>query len=214
MDTEAAWSLTGMSTLFGRDTVEGFLASKRRRLLQSEERSATDLSRRRNVCAMLAVVIHDLEADRAVLWRRNRLDWDKYLQEMRHSHFRSMFRMSHACFLTILEKIGTFMERNRTKSENAGGYISPSMQLGMSVRFCAGGTYLDIHDRYGVSSSSFYSLVFACLELIVEHYPIVFPTDAADLKELTAGFQQRQHEHMRVFLHALGALDGILLKIR
>jgi hypothetical protein len=48
----------------------------------------------------------------------------------------------------------------------------------------------------------------------VEHYPIVFPTDPAGFKELAAGFRQRQHEHMRVFLHALGALDGILLKIR
>ncbi len=82
------------------------------------------------------------------------------------------------------------MERHLTKSENAGSYISPSMQLGMTLRFCAGGSYLDIHDRYVVSSSSFYSLVFACLELIVEHYPIVFPTDPAGFKELAAGFRQ------------------------
>jgi hypothetical protein len=115
-----------------------------------------------------------------------------------------MFTMSHACFLTILEKIGTFMQRHRTKSENAGGYISPSMQLGMTLRFCAGGSYLDIHDRYGVSSSSFYSLVFECLELIVEHYPIVFPTDPAAFQELAEGFRQRQHEHMMVFLYAGG----------
>ncbi len=85
METEMAWSMTGMSTLFGRDTVEGFKDSKRRRL-ESEQKSAEDLSRRRNVCAILTVVIHDIEADRAVLWRRNRLDWDKYLQEMWHSH--------------------------------------------------------------------------------------------------------------------------------
>ena len=183
--------MTGMSTLFGRDTVEGFMACKRRRL-ESEQKSAADLSRHRNLCAILAVVIHDIEADRAVLWRRNRLDWDQYLREMRHSHFRSMFRMSDACFLTILEKIGTFMQRHRTKSENAGGYISPSMQLGMAIRFCAGGSYLDIHDRYGVSSSSFYSLVFECLELIVEHYPIVFPQDPAALQERAEGFRQDQ----------------------
>ncbi len=84
MEAEMAWSMTGMSTLFGRDTVEGFKTSKHRRL-ESEQKSSEDLSRRRNVCAILAVVIHDIEADRAVLWRRNRLDWDKYLQEMRHS---------------------------------------------------------------------------------------------------------------------------------
>ena len=95
METEVAWTMTGMSTLFGRDTVDGFKASKRRRL-ESEEKSAADLSRRRNLCAVLAVVIYDIEADRAGVWRRNRLDWDKYLRKMRHNHFRSMFRMSHA----------------------------------------------------------------------------------------------------------------------
>ena len=81
------------------------------------------------------------------------------------------------------------MERDRSQSEKAGGYISPSMQLGMSLRYLAGGSYLDIPDRYGVSKSSFYSLVFQCLEPIVQHYPIVFPTDPAVLKNLTDGFQ-------------------------
>ena len=63
METEVAWTMTGMSTLFGRDTVDGFKASKRRRL-ESEEKSAADLSRRRNLCVVLAVVIHDIETDR------------------------------------------------------------------------------------------------------------------------------------------------------
>ena len=158
--------MAGMSALLGRDTVNGFLACKRRRM-ESEQQSAADLFRRRQLCAMLAVVIHDIEADRAVVWRRNRLDWDKYLREMRHNHFRSMFRMSYACFLSILATIGKFMERDVSQSEKDGGYISPSMHLGMSLRYLAGGSYLDIHDRYGVSKSSFYSLVFECLELIV-----------------------------------------------
>ncbi len=163
---------------------------------------------------VLTVVIHDLETDRDSVWWRNRLDWDKYLREMRHNHFRSMFRMSHECFLSILDTIGTFMERDVSQSEKSGDYISPIMQVGMSLRYLAGGSYLDIHDRYDVRKSSFYSLVFECLELIVQYYPIVFPTDPAVLKNLAHGFQQRQHPHMRVFLYALGALDGILLKIR
>ena len=104
-----------MSTLLGRDTTAGLLVWKRRRL-ESEQQSAADLSRRRNLCAVLAVVIHDLETDRASVWRRNRLDWDKYLREMRHNHFRSMFRMSHACFLSILDTIGTFMDRDVSQS--------------------------------------------------------------------------------------------------
>jgi hypothetical protein len=53
---------------------------------------------------------------------------------------------------------------------------------------------------HGVSSSSFYSLVFACLELIMENYPIVFPTDPAGFKELAAGFRRRRGEYMFFYL--------------
>jgi hypothetical protein len=62
-----------MSTLLGRDTTAGLLPWKRRRL-ESDQQSVADLSRHRNLCAVLAVVIHDLETDRASVWRRNRLD--------------------------------------------------------------------------------------------------------------------------------------------
>jgi hypothetical protein len=41
------------------------------------------------------------------------MDWDKHLREMRHNHVRSMFRVSHACFLSILTSIGTFMDRDQ-----------------------------------------------------------------------------------------------------
>jgi hypothetical protein len=63
METEMTWTMTGMSTLFGRDTVDGFKVSKHRRL-ESEEKSAADLSRHRNLCELLDVVIHDIETDR------------------------------------------------------------------------------------------------------------------------------------------------------
>jgi hypothetical protein len=63
METEVVWTMTGMSTLFDRDTVDGFKVSKHRRL-ESEEESAADLSRRRNLSTVLTVVIHDIEADR------------------------------------------------------------------------------------------------------------------------------------------------------
>ena len=64
------------------------------------------------------------------------------------------------------------------------------MQLGMSLRYLVGGSYLDIHDRYDDRKSSLYCLVFEYLELIVHHYPIVFPTDPGDLKELAHGFNK------------------------
>jgi hypothetical protein len=97
-----------MSTLVGRDTTAGLLVSQwKRRRLESDQQSTADLSRHRNLCSVLAVVIYDLETDRASVWPRNRLDWDKYLREMRHKpalpffvqdHFRSMFRPSVFAF--------------------------------------------------------------------------------------------------------------------
>ncbi len=95
MAQNSVWSMTGMSTLLGRDTTAGLLTCKRRRL-ESEQQSTSDLSRRHNLCAVLTVVIHDLETD---------------------EHF----------FSTI--------------------GISPSMQLGMSLRYLAGGSYLDIDEK-------------------------------------------------------------------
>jgi hypothetical protein len=127
-----------MSTLLDRDTTAGLLTCKSRRL-ESEQQSG-DLSRHRNLCVVFAVVIHDLETDRGSVWRRNRLDWDKYLREMRHNHFRSMFRMSHASFLSVLVTIGTFMDRDVSQSEKDGGYISPSIHLDMSLRYLAEGS--------------------------------------------------------------------------
>jgi hypothetical protein len=41
METDVAWTMTGMSTLFDRDTVEGFMSSKRSRL-ESEQKSEGD----------------------------------------------------------------------------------------------------------------------------------------------------------------------------
>ncbi len=64
MAQNSVWILTGMSTLLARDTTAGQQACKRRRL-ESEQQSAADLARRRNLCAVLTVVIHDLETDRA-----------------------------------------------------------------------------------------------------------------------------------------------------
>jgi hypothetical protein len=52
METEVTWIMTGMSTLFDRDTVEGFKVSNRSRL-ESEQKSAADLCRLRNLCSVL-----------------------------------------------------------------------------------------------------------------------------------------------------------------
>lgn len=84
----------------------------------------------------------------------------------------------------------------------------------MTIRWLAGGSYLDIHDNYGVSPSSFYRLVYQCCDSIVEKFPIEFPTDVPSLRKLADEFALRQRWYMRVFKGIIGAIDGILIKIK
>jgi hypothetical protein len=51
MTQNSVWSMTGMSTLLVRDTTAGLLVCKRRRL-ESEQQSETDLSRRQPMCGV------------------------------------------------------------------------------------------------------------------------------------------------------------------
>ena len=72
----------------------------------------------------------------------------------------------------------------------------------------------DIHGARRQSERKSRGLHFS--EHAAGHVPPLFGGGlvSAALKKLAHGFQQRQHKHMRVFLYALGVLDGILLKIR
>ena len=51
-------------------------------------------------------------------------------------------------------------------------------------------------------------------DAIVEKFPIEFPTDLPSLRKLANEFALRQRWYMRVFKGIIGAIDGILIKIK
>ena len=75
-----------------------------------------------------------------------------------------------------------------------------SLQLGMTLRWMAraSGSYSFVH-YCGVSSTTFYDLVNAGCNAIVETFPIVFDMSERSLKQRAKEFGQRQWKHMRVF---------------
>lgn len=145
---------------------------------------------------------------------RTRMNWDKNLKRMTRSEFSRMFRMDHSTFCYMVNALKPLIERDYLQSERGGGYISPSLQLGMTLRWLSGGSYLDIAQHYGVSKATFYNLVNAGCDAIVETFPVVFDMSADALKHRAAEFGQRQWPHMRVFKGIVGCLDGILIKIQ
>jgi len=84
----------------------------------------------------------------------------------------------------------------------------------MTLRWLASGSYLDVAPHYGVSSTTFYDLVNAGCDAIVETFPIVFAMYERTLKQRAKELGQRQWKHMRVFTGIVGCLDGNLLKIK
>jgi hypothetical protein len=150
---------------------------------------------------------------RQAKFHRERLNWDGFLQGMSRSDFSRMFRMDHGTFQHFVHCLSPRLQRDVLQSERAGGYISPSLQLGFTLRWLSGGSYLDLMHQYGVSRSAFYKLCAECCDAIVAEFPIEFDMTPAALRYRALEFGQRQHTYMRVFKKVVGCIDGILIKV-
>ena len=117
--------------------------------------------------------------------------WGSFLGGLTRSEFSRMFRMDHATFEFVVERLSPRLQRDFLQSERGGGYISPSLQVGFTIRWLAGGSSLDLRERYGVSRSSFYKLTNECIDAIVAEFPIEFDLSPAVLKAREAYYRLR-----------------------
>lgn len=141
--------------------------------------------------------------------------------------FERNFRMSRPAFALLLEKITPIIDRNpelsvvraraangrRAADSNDNARVTPRLQLMIALRYLAGGSYLDIHARYGVSRSTFLASVDRVLAAIDETLTISFPAfdDLEGLAKLAEGFRDASDGHM--FEHCVGAVDGYVPQI-
>ena len=133
---------------------------------------------------------------------------------MLRSEFTRMFRMDPPTFAYLVGALSPRIDRNFVQAEGAGGYISPELRVVMTIRWLAGGSYLDLKVHTGVATSTFYDIAEDVCDAIIETFPIKFDTSREALKERAAEFALRQRPHMRVFRGVVGAIDGLLVKIR
>ena len=125
-----------------------------------------------------------------------------------------MFRMDQPTFAYLVGALRPGIDRNFVQAERAGGYISPELRVAMTIRWLAGGSYLDLKVHMGVATSTFYDIAEDVYDAIIETFPIKFDTSRDALKERAAEFALRQRPHMRVFRGVVGAIDGLLVQIR
>jgi hypothetical protein len=91
--------------------------------------------------------------------------------------FRRMFRMSRRAFNILLSKLNVFILEKDAMSikqaiNSSGSPIDNKTKLAVTLRFLAGGSYLDITFAFGISKTSFYDIVFEVLEAIDKIFQI------------------------------------------
>ena len=122
--------------------------------------------------------------------------------------FKRMFRIDRATFDVVLSGMESDFTINATKAGNSSGEpISLTTRLAVSLRWLAGGSYLDLCFAWGVGTSTFYAekgVLWPTLVALDSIFSMVFPAhDEAKLDELSSGF----------YKHSGGVLDGCVLAL-
>jgi len=172
-------------------------------------------TRKRKLLAA-ATLLLDLDStkkSRAANKRRQRLDWFKHVGSIDERLFTRAYRLSPATFDELLNKIRPALEKNETQAQrSSSSRIEPETRLAATLRYLAGGSYLDICFTHGIAIPSFYDCVWQVMGEINRVETIKFPTtDEAALKRISLGFESRTSGTL---YGCVGALDGLCIRIR
>jgi hypothetical protein len=168
------------------------------------------------MCAVICSVSEVLFGERAPPVPEQRLNWDNYVEKRnrRPEEFRRHLRMSLQSFNKLLGYIRHDLEVNELMASLRGGTIIPEICLFCTLRWLAGGSYLDIYAHVGISKASFYRVVWKTIKAICrcEHLALKFPSTEEECKKAARGFQSKSYQG--IIANCVAAMDGFLLRIR
>jgi hypothetical protein len=147
---------------------------------------------------------------------RQRTSWETFADKLENTDgtFGATFRMSRPAFDKLVALLHPALMPDILQSGNVcSSPILPELALAMTLRYLAGGSYLDIKEVYNVSKSSFYrsrdnviEAILACNDL---HFK--FPQTRNEVEHQAAQFRALSSED--VMRGCVGALDGCLIPI-
>ena len=143
-----------------------------------------------------------------------RLNWEEHKGSRSHDRsFRRKLRMSVDSFEKLLEMIRKDLEVNEAMASLRGGPIIPEICLYVTLRWLAGGSYLDIKDQTGITTASFYRCLWKTIKAIAccSELAIKFPQTKAECEAAAAGF--RSVSYNGVVANCIGVVDGYLFCI-
>jgi DDE superfamily endonuclease len=146
---------------------------------------------------------------------RQRLIWDDYVAKFSDNptFIRRHLRMTLPSFYKLLSYVREQLEVDNIRADSRGGAIVPELCLFCTLRWLAGGSYLDIFALTSVSIPSFYRVVYNTLRYIndCKELEIKFPITVKECEEAAEGF--RSISHKEAITNCIGVGDGYLLRI-
>eukprot|EP00808_Paulinella_micropora_P030837 g74989.t1 len=148
--------------------------------------------------------------------KRHRMDWETHVASLSDRRFKRRYslRVTKEQFVTLLSRLRPELEVACAKA-HCYASVAPELQLSMTLRFLAGGSYLDIADLHGVGESTFYKCLW-CVILLLNRDSLLgesmkFP-DESEFESLAAGWQSLSSVP-HIFDGCILAIDCIIFKI-
>lgn len=162
----------------------------------------------------LLLMIPD-ERKSPLYYDHQRLAWKEYCgrHEQRGTLARRL-RMQKDSFDKLVGLIEEDLHVDEACANLRGGAILPEICVYCTLRFLAGGSYLDVSDVAGISQASFYRVVWKTITAIVKckALRIRFPGTHEEVISAIAGFASVSTE--QAIKNCAGVVDGYLLRCR
>jgi hypothetical protein len=165
--------------------------------------------------------------DNLVLMRA-RLRWEAWSIQLDDRSFRKFYRMTRTAFDNLVDALhpalsqsaadaGSWNSLSQSHCSSTAGLITSNLKVSMTLRWLAGGSYIDITHHHRVSETSFWRHRDAVLEAINSSVSptlgIAFPAldDEEALRAIAQGFAAKSENW--VFLDVVGAIDSMLVEL-
>jgi DDE superfamily endonuclease len=159
----------------------------------------------------------NLSRRRAAPRNRNRGYALLEMDNLSASEFRRMFRLSREAFYWLLLKIKMDLQPKASLRQRLhfDREITAKTKLAITLRWLAGGSYLDIYFAFGVAISTFFKsdgILWGTIAAIDNNIDIGFPlNDIQKLEEISEGFSGQCKRRMT---GCVMAMDGWVMKTR
>jgi hypothetical protein len=128
------------------------------------------------------------------------------------NEFRRAFRMSKKSFYVLLKLVHDDLIKDHSKAKNSSGSpITPLIKLAASIRWLAGGMYIDICAAFGLCQTTFFHplrgplwpTIYA-LDVALANM-VIFPTDVESCNKAAQEFSNFSRNMLQ---HCVCAVDG------